>query len=87
MMKGQLDDEKMKLQQGLKDKLRNAKQEHSETLEETRERRNRESAHKIDKERERFDQKSRTESNQKFADGKTNAELDNERNIRDLKKK
>ena len=64
MMSGQLDEERQKLQQGLKDKIRNAKQEHSEQLEETRQRRARESAHKIDKERERIEQKNRTDSNQ-----------------------
>ena len=41
----------------------------------------------IDKERERIEQKNRTDSNQKMSEGKSNCQLDNERDIRDQKKK
>ena len=86
LMNRDLQKEKAEIEQKLKDRIKQAKLEQQEQLEETRARLRRENQLKLDREKERADLKYRSAGDQKMQIERQNAGMDIERAARDKKK-
>ena len=86
LMNRDLQKEKAEIEQKFKDRLRQAKLEQQEQLEETRARLRRENQLKLDREKERASLKHRSAADQKIQIERQNALMELERATRDKKK-